>query len=79
MNERLKQTSVGIIVEHKHSESEYDYWHPANRIHDKEINTYVCISCEKPCVQISNTIPYGCLSHHKHKNSQWKATNVVDK
>lgn len=39
--------------------------------------TYVCISCEKPCVQKFNTIPYGCLSHHKHKNSQWKETNIV--
>ena len=68
---------LDTIKEHKHSEGNHNYWHPADRIHSNNIETYVCISCEKPCVMITNTTPYGCLSHHKHKNSQWKETNKI--
>ena len=89
MEIRFKDTNTGeiydtprieldTIKEHKHSEDGHNYWHPADRIHDKSIKTYVCISCEKPCVMKTDTTPYGCLSHYKHKNSQWKETNIID-
>lgn len=78
------------VEEHKHPEAPHNYWHPANRIHtgvqpvhligvDKlnmKTFTYVCISCEKPCVQTAYITPFGCLSHFKHKNSQWKLANI---
>lgn len=71
------QLELDTIEEHKHSEDNHDYWHPVDRMHDDNNKTYVCISCEKPCIMKTDIAPYGCLSRHKHKNSQWKETNRV--
>ena len=74
----IKEHKHPVNISHKKKDEQTLSFINRMLLNQKPDRTYVCISCEKPCVRTSPTIPYGCLSHHKHKNSQWKETNIVN-